>query len=423
MEKIKKIIIIVISISLVSEISINLLASDFRISLSVIVFSLFLIFYSNLKIFNISIATGITVFLFRSGLAYIITGNIEHAVVTNYPAVFFYLIYGIIFYIIDIRSKKDNMLNLFLGLFACDLISNLIEIVIRTRNFQILDLVEILKLLAVIAVIRGIITIVIIILLRYFKLMIVKQEHQERYKRLILLTSNLKSEIYFMKKNIDNVEKVMENSYNLYQSLSDNESSSEVKKLSLSIAKDVHEIKKDYMRVITGIENLTLNRTEFTAMSLKNIFTILEQNTKKYLEMEDKDIQLVFKSEIDFKTEKHYALISVLRNLVNNSIEALDKVNYKGKIEIQHYRVQENHIFEIKDNGIGIKEEDKKIIFDPGFSTKFNPSTGDIYRGLGLTLVRDVVMNIFNGKIQLHSTFNKGTLLRIEIPKNSLEVS
>lgn len=423
MEKLKRVLIITISISLVSEISINLWVSDFRVSLSVIIFSLFLIFYDNLKVINISIFTSVIVFLFRTGIDYVFTGDMSYGIVTNYPAVVFYIVYGIIFFIINIRSQKENMLYLFLGLFSCDLISNAIEILVRTRNFQISEFINIIRLLAVIAATRAFLAIIIIILFKYFKLIIVKQEHQERYKRLILLTSNLKSEIYFMKKNIDYVEKVMENSYKLYQNLSQYDIPSDLRKLSLSIAKDVHEIKKDYMRVIKGIENLTFNKSEFTKMRLKDIFTILEESTKRVLEIEGKDIELIFKCESNCRTQKHYALISILRNLVNNSIEALEQVSHKGKITVKHYKEKDNHIFEISDNGIGIKEEDKKIIFNPGFSNKFNSSTGDIYRGLGLTLVKDVTKNYFGGKISLESNLNKGTVFTIEIPKNNLEVS
>ena len=44
-------------------------------------------------------------------------------------------------------------------------------------------------------------------IIRNYKILLTKEEHEKRYQNLILLTSSLKSEIYFMRKNSEDIEK------------------------------------------------------------------------------------------------------------------------------------------------------------------------------------------------------------------------
>ncbi len=420
MSKFKKILIIGISTSLVSEVYLNFFISDFRISFSVIIFSIFLLFYK-LNIIHTSIVTGVIVFVFRSFLNYLSIDNIGNVIRINYPVIFFYVIYGIIYHFINVRKKETKLFNMFLKLCVCDFIANLIEILLRIKNMSDMHIFTILKTLLIIAIIRSSIIVIVINLLRYYKLLIVKKEHERRYRRLILLVSNLKNEVYFMKKNISYIENVMKNSYELYEQISNEEPLNHLKDISLSIAKDVHEIKKDYMRVVVGIEEIYANKLEYTSMSLKDIFTILEQTTLNILKSKDKNIELIFQFENNFKTEKHYALISVLRNLINNSIEAIDVKKGRGLIKITQYEKDNSYVFEVSDTGKGIESVNKDVIFEAGYSTKFDENTGDVYRGLGLTFVNNIVYDYFEGSIELNSKENKGTSFKIVVSKEILE--
>ncbi len=49
---------------------------------------------------------------------------------------------------------------------------------------------------------------------------LLKKEHTERYIKLLASNSTLKSEVYLMKKSMDNIEKVMGKSYKLYMDVS-----------------------------------------------------------------------------------------------------------------------------------------------------------------------------------------------------------
>jgi two-component system sensor histidine kinase YcbA len=63
-----------------------------------------------------------------------------------------------------------------------------------------------------------------------------------------------------------------------------------------------------------------------------------------------------------------------------------------------------------------------KHIFSPGFSTKINYTTGQINRGLGLSVVLDIVERELKGRVNVNSTKDIGTTFLIYIPRDSLEV-
>lgn len=99
-------------------------------------------------------------------------------------------------------------------------------------------------------------------------------------------------------------------------------------------------------------------------------------------------------------------------------------IDSKKQCEIRFIHVVENgqHVFVIADTGVGIEEKNLTHIFTPGFSTKINYATGEINRGLGLSVVKDIVENHLGGKVTVSSEEDKGTTFRICIPRDSLEV-
>jgi two-component system, sporulation sensor kinase E len=97
----------------------------------------------------------------------------------------------------------------------------------------------------------------------------------------------------------------------------------------------------------------------------------------------------------------------VFVNLINNSIEALDK---NGKLQI-NYSITPNHVVtEIIDNGKGISKENMKDIFTPFFTTKQRGT------GLGLSIVKKII-DEHKGKIEIESKEGVGTTCRIYLPK------
>jgi signal transduction histidine kinase len=97
----------------------------------------------------------------------------------------------------------------------------------------------------------------------------------------------------------------------------------------------------------------------------------------------------------------------VLLNLMRNAIQAMPK----GGTLCARCRAEERKlVFEVEDTGHGIAPSDLKRIFDPFFTSR--PAG----TGLGLWIVYRLVQSM-QGAIDVESTPGKGTMFRIQIPK------
>ena len=101
-------------------------------------------------------------------------------------------------------------------------------------------------------------------------------------------------------------------------------------------------------------------------------------------------------------------LIRVLTNIVKNSIQAIPE-NRKGFIELKLYKKENKAIIAIKDNGIGIPEDQRQHIFKPRFTTKTSGS------GLGLAIAANMIDSM-GGTIHFDSIPDVGTEFFIELP-------
>ncbi|MFN3134504.1 MAG: ATP-binding protein [Candidatus Kryptonium sp.] len=108
----------------------------------------------------------------------------------------------------------------------------------------------------------------------------------------------------------------------------------------------------------------------------------------------------------------HY-LEQVFANMIFNAIDAVD---FNGKIEIETFGDKQNVFVRIKDNGCGIPENILRKIFDPFFTTKPNGT------GLGLYLSYNVVSS-HGGKIEVKSRVGKGSVFTIALPRKILDKS
>ncbi|NLU10949.1 MAG: HAMP domain-containing histidine kinase [Tepidanaerobacter acetatoxydans] len=100
-------------------------------------------------------------------------------------------------------------------------------------------------------------------------------------------------------------------------------------------------------------------------------------------------------------------LIQILINLIQNSIEAMKT---GANLSIKAYAKDKTMcIVEIKDEGIGIRQDDINKVFNPFFSTKENGT------GLGLYITKKIINN-YGGSIYLESTEGKGTTFYLEFP-------
>jgi signal transduction histidine kinase len=91
------------------------------------------------------------------------------------------------------------------------------------------------------------------------------------------------------------------------------------------------------------------------------------------------------------------------------------KFTPEGSIEI-HMRVHEGRLTcSVKDSGVGICPDDQRLVFDEFFQVDEPSSQKYRGAGLGLTLVRDLVV-LLGGEVGLSSDVGRGTTVSFEIP-------
>lgn len=163
-------------------------------------------------------------------------------------------------------------------------------------------------------------------------------------------------------------------------------------------------------------EKWQLNNEEFDFINcVVEALQILEgkadkKNIKMSLELKNIEPPLIFYGE-------NSSIRRIIINLLSNAIKFSDDNGYvKCTILLDD---KQNLIMKIKDNGIGIKEEDLTHILEPFGQVENNLYTKDSGTGLGLAIVKKLV-EIHNGQIDIKSEFSKSTTVTITLPKERL---
>lgn len=407
-----------IFIVLLAQISLDIFASNFRVSMGILLLPILVFLYQKISILPIIALAGSGVYLSRVLLHALKYEFSYQSLLDFFPELIFYYVYGCLFFLYF--RKKDYKLphdHCYIALFFMDYFGNLSELICRLRLDAFTPSLQINILL--VALVRTVILWAVITGLSQYKFLLISAEHAHRYQRLILLISKLNSEIIWMQKNAVLIEDAMAKSYRLFSQLQAQQSDSELTQNALTVAKDIHEVKKEYLMILRGLsEALDLNLRD-GEMSISDILTVLQNSMTMLADEKRKKLEFHVNVESNFKTDKHYFLLSVFRNLFTNALEA----SCEDTVILTFTQREEegNDRFEITDNGPGILRENLTQIFNPGFSTKINFQTGEISRGLGLNLVEDVVKNQLHGSIWVKSQPGETTFY-LSIPKKELEV-
>ena len=158
-------------------------------------------------------------------------------------------------------------------------------------------------------------------------------------------------------------------------------------------------VEKDYCIKETSLQEMV------NAVILKNKNSLLQ-----------KHIQL-FIHDVDYEIPTDSKWCSFIMNqIVENSTKYIKETN--PQIEIYGKEQKENIIVYIKDNGIGMKKEETKKVFDKGFTGENGRITGKKSTGIGLYLCKKLCDKLGIG-IELSSEKNVGTEVKLIFPKSS----
>ncbi len=292
------------------------------------------------------------------------------------------------------KGTRRYSLPLLLVLGIAITVSNLSEALVRVPYDEILALDNLIILIAMSAV-QVFLVISLVYISQFQKTMVLDEQEKVSYEKMLIVASELYDELFYMQKSMENIENIMAKSYNLHKQLKELKlKNRSLEKEALQVAEEVHEVKKDTMRILAGLGEVLKIRKEKPVMKLSELLDLVIKTNRSYSQSLEKMVQFNLQIEEDLEVEQIYPLLAILNNLVSNAVEAIPaegyvrlRVRMKGKI----LRVY------VCDNGEPIKERDRALIFEPGFTTKFStegvPSTG-----IGLAYVKGLVEN-FQGRV------------------------
>jgi len=416
-ERYQRILIAATCIALASQVNFQTYTPGFILTLSVFLLPVFLYFNADLNPIQLTLAIALASPIFRGILLFIgqdaSTTKILQFIATD---MVFYLSYGIIYYFLYWRRGQRNNSSFLLTIIICDYVSNLLEVSLLTgfSNYSY----RLFQILFVAALVRSLCSCLLAFLYHYFTLMLRDENHEQRYYHFIWVASSVKSEVYFMQKNITEIENIMKNAYLLNQDLQKLDVGQKQKTMALDIARDVHEVKKDYQNVIRGLGD-SFSDEQNEPMQLADILKVTTNYIRESIKTKHQSVVIDVHNHVDLIIPNHYYVVSVISNLIFNGVDALENIP-NGKIRITITDDGSNVLIDISDNGSGMDEQTLAMIFQPGFTTKFNETTGNVYRGIGLSHVKIIVEEQFGGHISVESELKKGTVFHLILSKQKL---
>jgi len=180
--------------------------------------------------------------------------------------------------------------------------------------------------------------------------------------------------------------------------------------------KHIHRIKDSVNHMNELLEDfLSLGKLEegkvtitVTRFTIKDFLADIVDEMKELLK-KGQEIQVAYEGDPDFTTDKR-----MLKNIILNLLSNATKFSDEGK-NIWVTVSNKNKVLSlaVRDEGIGVPEDDMPRLFDTFFRGK---NVSNIQgTGLGLPIIKRYI-DLLQGEITVSSRFNEGSTFRIKLP-------
>lgn len=416
---ITKILIIVIVTAILGEFKISPFDTPFRFGLGSAGFFFLLLFYKEVPYRLTGLITGIFTTLFRIGLDFIRldTFSFFDSLIAHSPIIGYYFTFA---FILAFMKRKNFFENpVLLGLFGafCDAISNFVEIFIifSFAPAAFSGPLEKTSSILVVAFVRSFFVVGLFTIFQASQLNAVYQEQRTRFEQVEKILSELYIEGFYLRKTLNDIETVTAKGHQLYCEVKQLDPPKHISTLALTVAQELHEVKKDNQRILAGLEKVIRHENNNKASTLSDILDLSLKSNQKYADFLHKEIYLKAYQNVELNIKAVYPLLVIINNLVANAIEAVPN---EGTIKINIRKKANEIAIEVNDNGVGIQEDELEVIFKPGFTTKFD-EFGQASTGIGLSHVQSMVQEL-NGQINVTSD-HEGTTFTIYLPISKIE--
>ncbi|MFA8343413.1 MAG: ATP-binding protein [Rhodothermaceae bacterium] len=154
-----------------------------------------------------------------------------------------------------------------------------------------------------------------------------------------------------------------------------------------------------------GRTAITIEDIDMNQMFTKITDTMQFQIQKKDIKIEVADLPACKGDQVQVN--------QLFTNLIDNAVKYNDDTK-ESYIKIYPIPNNENSVYCVEDNGIGIDPNHKEKIFE--IFHRLNPDSPIIGEGLGLSIVRRIVQKL-NGNIWLESELNSGCKFYVSLPR------
>ncbi|MDT3427801.1 two-component system sensor histidine kinase YcbA [Paenibacillus forsythiae] len=412
-----QILLVAVVTAIAGEFKINPYAGDiFRIGLGSSAFLLFLLLFRHLPFIITGVVTGVAVLLFRTGLDLAGTDfTLLEILARHCSAMVYYIVFAVLMGVI--KGRMDGFHPLVLGAVAAviDLLSNEMELLTRlvvlgTTSFRLNEWTYLMA----IAMLRTYFTTGLYSSISISQLRLVQKEQNRRMEQMLGFGSGLYGEVFYLQKSIGTLEQATLDSYELYRSLKEDAEAAHSRRV-LHITQQIHEVKKDSQRILAGLTKL-VDREVTGDMPLSGILRFTVKSNRKYADMLGKNITIVQHSTSDYATASYIPLLTLLNNLTANAVEAIKDT---GIIYLNIDEEEDMTVLTVSDSGGGVKDRDRELLFEPGFTTKFDDE-GVAATGIGLSHVKTIV-RLFEGEITVsNAPYAGGAMFKVVIPTKNL---
>lgn len=165
---------------------------------------------------------------------------------------------------------------------------------------------------------------------------------------------------------------------------------------------------QDYAETVTGRMELNLEEVDIYAV-LDGVMAIADQ----LIGLKDGRVTVEEDIAEDLPTVEADAprLSQALLNLIHNAVKFTDK----GYITVHVALERDDILFEVRDTGIGISEEDQELVFEPFETILANKEDPRLGFGLGLKIVEHII-DLHDGETWFESEAGVGSSFFFTIP-------
>ncbi len=162
----------------------------------------------------------------------------------------------------------------------------------------------------------------------------------------------------------------------------------------------------DLTRIESGKKARDIRKIDLREISKTVVDTVeplaIQRNVKVHLDVEENTYINADSNEMEI----------ILNNFVSNAV----KYNKEGgEVFVSITKPNDHYIITVEDTGIGISEQDQKLLFQDFMRIKNTQTKNITGSGLGLSIAKKMV-ELYNGTIEVKSQPDVGTTFTIRIP-------